>query len=401
MPRYTYRAINKSGATYQGTYVAATKDEVLKMLRNNQSYPVKITEEDLSQNLTLFKAKKLSSKELSVFCRQLYAMLNAGVPIIQSLEILRYQTVKKTLKSTLDEIYEEVQKGMIFSEALRRHRDVFPDIMIHMVEAGELSGNLDIAVMRLSTHFEREGKLKSKVVNAMIYPMVLAVASVLVVTFLLVFIMPTFTGMFDSSGVELPGLTRFVMAISDALRDYWYAFIGAIALISFVVSNSLKTPEGKFFVDRMILRLPVFGKTMALVLSSRFTRTLSTLLSSGIPLIQALENIERVIGNKVISDELVNVRQEVQRGASLAVPISKIKIFPPMVSSMIHIGEESGTLDEILGRTADFYDEESDTALTRMAALMEPLMILIMGVLIGIIVIAMLLPIFDMTKTVG
>lgn len=401
MPRYTYRAINKSGATYQGTYVAATKDEVIKMLRNNQSYPVKITEEDVSQQINLFQNKKLKSKELSVFCRQLYAMLNAGVPIIQSLEILRYQTTKKNLKVTLDEIYEEVQKGMIFSESLRRHRDVFPDIMIHMVEAGELSGSLDLAVNRLSSHFEREGKLKAKVVNAMIYPIVLVVMSVVVVTFLLVFTMPTFTGMFESSGVELPGLTRFVMAISNALRDYWYVFLGGIGIMSFMITNGIKTPEGKFFIDRMILSLPIFGKTMSLVLSSRFTRTLSTLLSSGIPLIQALENIERVIGNKVISDELATVRQEVQRGASLAVPISKIKVFPPMVSSMIHIGEESGTLDEILGRTADFYDEESDTALTRMAALMEPLMIVIMGVLIGVIVVAMLLPIFDLSKTVG
>lgn len=401
MPRYTYRAINKGGVSYQGTYVAANKEEVLKMLRNNQSYPVKVEEEHMGTKIPLIGPKKPSSRELSIFCRQLYAMLNAGVPIIQSLEILRYQIHHKLLKATLDEIYEEVQKGMVFSEALRRHRDVFPEIMINMIEAGELSGSMDTAVLRLSTHFDREAKLKAKIINALIYPIVLAIAAVAVVTLMLAFVMPTFVGMFEGAGVELPGLTRMVMNFSDAIRKYWYLFAGGIILISVLINQYTHTPEGAYAIDRTILKIPVVKNVMTLVISSRFTRTLSTLLSSGIPLIQALENIERIIGNRVIANELTQVRLDVQRGASLAVPISRIKTFPPMVSSMIHIGEESGTLDDILGRTADFYDEEADTALTRLAALFEPLMILVMGIFIGFIVVAMVLPIFDMTKTVS
>lgn len=400
MPRYTYRAIDKVGSSYQGTYVATSKDEVIKMLRNNQSFPVKIEEESISRSLSPFKPKSLSSKELSVFCRQLHAMLYAGVPIVQSLEILRFQTTKKILRTSLDEIYEEVQKGMAFSEALRRHRDVFPEIMINMIEAGELSGSLDKASLRLASHFDRDAKLKSKIVNAMIYPMVLAIAAVLVVTLLLTFVMPTFTSMFIESGVELPLLTRIIISISDALRQYWYLLLVVIGGGNLLIFQYISTPGGRMTIDQMALKLPIVGNVMSLVISSRFTRTLSTLLSSGIPLIQALESVERIIGNKVVSTELAKVRQDVQSGASLAVPISKMRIFPSMVSSAIHIGEESGSLDEILGRTADFYDEESDVALTRLAALFEPFMILIMAVVIGFVVVAMIMPMFTMVETV-
>lgn len=400
MPTYKYKAISVNGQSLQGTFTANSRQDVIQMLRSNNSYPVMIHEEVDSQMREVKLLGGVKTKDIAVFCRQTYAMLNAGVPIINSLDILRGQTEHKKLRNVLGEVYEEVQKGLTFSESLKKHMDVFPELLIHMVEAGEASGSLDVIMERMAVHYEKETKINNKIKGAMVYPIILSIVATAVVVFLLTFVMPTFIGMFEGSGVPLPLPTRILMKFSELLKNYWYLFlIGTIALIYGIKRYTL-TPSGRLRFDKLKLSFPVIGGLTQKIITARFTRTLSTLMSSGIPLLQAMENVANVVGNKVAADGIMKVREEVRKGVPLAPPIRRLGIFPPMVDNMIHIGEESGTLDEILDKTANFYDDEVETALQKMVTLFEPIMILIMGLIIGFIVIAMVLPMFDMLKTV-
>ena len=401
MPLYQYSAVDDIGESIRGRYTAKDKVELLQMIREKKCYPVvvkEVVEEKDIKSLDLFN--KVKTKDIAVFCRQFYAMLNAGVTIIQCLDILRQQTENRRLKEVTGEIYETIQKGTTFSEALKGHRNIFPEILISMVEAGELSGTLDSVMDRMAVHFEKENRIYMKVKGAMVYPTVLSIVAVGVVAFLLTVVMPTFIGMFESSGVALPAPTRLLMAMSKGLQMYWYIILLVLSGGIYLLRRYTKTKQGKYAVDRLVLGIPVVNTTIKKVATSRFTRTLSTLLTSGIPLIQAMEIVEKVIGNKVIGEGISNVRNELRRGSELAPPIKRMGIFPPMVDSMIKIGEESGTLDEILEKTADFYDDEVEAALQKMTTLMEPVLIVFMGVVVGFIVISMALPMFDMVNTV-
>ncbi|AOT68183.1 type II secretion system F family protein [Geosporobacter ferrireducens] len=400
MPTYKYKAISVNGQSLQGTFVANSRNDVIQMLRGNNSYPVMIQEDVDSQMREVNLFGGVRTKDLAVFCRQSYSMLNAGVPIINCLDILRMQTEHKKLKNTIGEVYENVQKGLTFSESLKKHLDVFPELLIYMIEAGEASGSLDTILERMAVHYEKETKINSKIKGAMVYPIILSIVSVTVVIFLLTFVMPTFIGMFQGSGVPLPLPTRILMKFSELLKNYWYLFLsGTIALI-YGTKRYILTSAGRLQFDRLKLRLPVIGSLNQKIITARFARTLSTLMASGIPLLQAMENVANVVGNKVAADGIMKVREEVRRGAPLAPPVKRLGIFPPMVDNMIHIGEESGTLDDILEKTANFYDEEVEASLQKMITLFEPVMILVMGLVIGFIVIAMVLPMFDMLKTV-
>lgn len=399
MAKYRYKAATAGGGTLKGSYIAASKDDVVKMLRANNAFPIMIEEDSVLGDTNAVRLWGITPKDYAIICRQLFAMLGAGVPIIQSLNILRAQVTKKALRAGLDQIYEDVQKGQLLSEAMKKQRKVFPELMINMIEAGELSGAMDGVLERLSYHFEREAKISNKIKSAMVYPVILTVVAVAVVTFLLTFVMPTFVGMFEGSGVPLPLPTRILMALSSAMQHYWYLFLLGIVILIVGLVQYIATPAGRRRFDELKLAIPVVKGLNQKIASTRFSRTLSTMLASGIPLIQALENIERIIGNTVIAEGIHTVREEVQRGSDLAGPISKIKHFPPMVPSMIHVGEESGTLDDILKKTAEFFDEEVETEFDRLLALFEPAMIVVMGVIIGFIVISMALPMFDMVKT--
>ncbi len=400
MPIYKYKAIGVNGQSLQGTFTANSRNEVIQMLRGNNSYPVMIQEEVNSQMREVKLFGDVKVKDIAVFCRQTYAMLNAGVPIINCLEILRMQTEQKKMKQVFGEVYENVQKGSTFSESLKKHMDVFPELLIHMIEAGEASGSIDTILERMAIHYEKETKINNKIKGAMVYPIILSVVAVAVVVFLLTFVMPTFIGMFQGSGVPLPLPTRILMKFSELLQNYWYLFLLGIFALIYGIKRYILTPSGRLKFDKLKLKLPVVGSLNQKIITARFTRTLSTLMTSGIPLLQAMENVANVVGNKVAADGIMKVREEVRRGVALAPPIKRLGIFPPMVDNMIHIGEESGTLDDILDKTANFYDDEVETALQKMITLFEPIMILVMGGLIGFIVIAMVLPMFDMLKTV-
>ena len=400
MPIYEYKAISRTGQSVQGNYTAQDKSQVLEMLRNNHYYPVYVKELVKGKEITFDLFQKVKIKDIVIFCRLFYTMLHAGVPIIQTIDILSKQLENAKLRKIMVEIYDELQKGSTFSESMKKHRDVFPELLLSMIEAGEVSGTLDIIMDRMAVHFEKESKIQSKVKGAMMYPAILSIVAVLVVIFLLTFVMPTFVSMFQGSGVELPAPTRVLLAISGFIQTYWYLLLFVTFALFFLFRVLLKTDAARLVWDQMKLRIPIIKGTLIKIATSRFTRTLSTLLRSGITLLEALEIAANVAGNKVVSNGILRAKEEVRKGLDLSVPLRELRIFPPMVDSMIRVGEESGTLDDVLERIADFYDNEVEAAIQSMTSLLEPIMIVIMALIIGSIVIAMVLPMFDMINTV-
>ena len=398
--KFKYKAIAQNGQTVEGTFDATSEGEVVSMIKSNNYIPVNI-ERDIGADaqIELF-SKKVKKKDLAVFCRQFFTMINAGLGIVKCLDILVMQTENKTLKNTLASVSEDVQKGFTLSEAMNKHQNIFPSILISMVEAGEVSGSLDTILERMAEHFEKENKIENKVKASMIYPAALAVVSVVVVIFMLVFVMPTFLGMFEGSDVPLPAPTRILIAISDSIRVFWYIYVIVIGIIVAALGVFKKSEEGTRFFDFMKLKLPVIKTTSSKIITSRFTRTLSTLMSSGIPLLKALEVVSNVVNNVIIKERLEEGIENIRKGITLSKAVRDVGIFPPMVDSMIKIGEESGSLDDILYKTADFYDEEVDASLQRLTSLLEPVMLVGMALIIGFIVIAMYLPMFDMMQTI-
>ena len=398
--KYRYKAINKSGRMIEGVFDATSEGEVVAMIKGNNYLAVDVKRDiETEAQIELF-SPRVKKKDLAIFCRQFFTMIEAGLGIVKCLDILELQTENKTLKVAIGEATEDVQKGLTLSEAMSKHPRIFPSILLSMIEAGEVSGNLDEILERMAIHFEKENKIENKIKGSLIYPIALMVVSVVVVIIMLVFVMPTFIGMFTGSGVELPFLTRVLLNISDSIKGYWYIYAGVIGLLVFGIRTYIITEDGRRNFDSLKLKLPVVKNTTAKVITSRFTRTMSTLMDSGIPLIKSMEVVSRVVNNKVIEERLTASIEEIRKGVPLSRSVRDIGVFPPMVDSMIKIGEESGSLDDILNKTADFYDEEVEAALTKLTTLLEPLLIVFMAVIIGFIVIAMYLPMFDMFQTI-
>ncbi|MCT4509429.1 MAG: type II secretion system F family protein [Tepidibacter sp.] len=401
MPNYKYSALDKYGKKIEGKYTSTSKEDVLSMLRQNNYYPMKVEEDKGIKEIRIADfLKKIKTKDIAIFCRQFYTLLNAGITIISCLDILKLQTENKKFAKVIGEVHDDVQKGLTFSESLKKQKNIFPDLLINMVEAGEVSGNLDVIMERMAFHYEKENKINNKVKGAMAYPIILSIVAVAVVTFLLTFVMPTFVGMFESSGVELPLPTRILLSISEGIKKYWYIHLLILFLGIYGIIKYIKSERGKMLIGIINFRIPIIKGVTQKIITSRFTRTLSTLLSSGVPLIHALEIVAKIVGNIIVEKGILEAKEEVRKGIDLASPLERIGVFPPMVTSMIKIGEESGSLDEILEKTADFYDEELETALSQITTLIEPIMIIVMGGVVGFIVIAMMLPMFDMFNTI-
>lgn len=397
---YKYKAVSEKGEIIEGFFEGNDESDVLAMLKGNNYLAVSIEKDVAAEAQIELFSSKIKKKDLAVFCRQFYTMLDAGIGIVKCIEILEKQSENKTLVKALGALSENVQKGFTLSEGMKAHSKVFPSLLINMVEAGEVSGNLDTIMERMAVHFEKENKLEQKIKSALIYPIALAVVSIAVVVFLLVAVMPTFIGMFESSGQALPGPTQALLTISNWLTEFWYLFIAIVVgmVIGFITFK--QTPTGRNFLDTLKIKIPVIKDTNVKIITARFTRTLSTLMTSGIPLLQAIDVVGRVVGNKVVHDRLEVASENVRKGVSLSRAVYEVGIFPPMVDSMIKIGEESGSLDDILYKTADFYDDEVEVALQRMTSLMEPVMLVVMAIVIGFIVIAMAMPMFDMVNTI-
>ncbi|MGH4118657.1 type II secretion system F family protein [Clostridium sp.] len=401
MLTFKYKVMNHQGEKIEGTFKANSQNEVLAMIEDNNYYPIEVKEVLEREEQDLFESfAKVKTKDIYIFCRQFHTMINAGANISNALDVLRKQTTNKKLKKCLNEAHDDVQKGISLSEAFGKHNDVFPDLLVNMINTGEVSGNLDIIMSRMASHFEKENKINNQIKSAMVYPIVLASLSIVIVAFILTFIMPTFVGMFESSGVALPAPTRIVMGLSKFITTKWYILIAVIGGGIYGMKTYAKTPAGRLSIDGLKLKLPIIKDITEKVIVSRFTRTLATVLASGVSLVQALEVVQKVVGNKVAEKSLELIKEKVLKGVSLGEALGEEKIFPMMLHSMIKIGEESGSLDDILDKTANFYDEELESSLKRMTTMIEPLMIIIMGFLIGGIVIAMMLPIFDMGNTV-
>lgn len=400
---FKYKAITPAGKPIEGSYSGNSKEDVISMLRVQGNIPVKIEEQKpQSKNISEFRffQAKVKTKELSLFCKQFSTMLTAGMSLTNCLEVLIDQTENKTLKTAIADMHTVVQKGSALSEAMHKHEGIFPSILIRMVEAGELTGTLDEVLERMAEHFEKENKINSKIKGALIYPAILSLVATGVVIFLLVFIMPTFISMFTASGVPLPLPTRILLSFSHLLTNFWYLFVTAAVALVLASNRFLKTEKGKESFDQFVLKIPVVKVSIVKIITSRFTRTLSTLLASGIPIIPALDAAANVTNNKVVSQGIAKVMEDIGRGVSLASLLKGLELFPPMMISMVSIGEESGSIDSMLAKTADYYDQELEAAIQQMVAMLEPLMIVVMALIIGFIVLAMMLPMFDMMQII-
>ncbi|MFT8351864.1 type II secretion system F family protein [Clostridium saccharoperbutylacetonicum] len=395
MGKFKYRVMNSEGEKIEGQYEANSKDEVIAFVSSNGYYPLMVEEVVQSANIELKLSKKVKLKDLSVFCRQFYTMLNAGVPILTCLDILANQIENQKLREATKAVNEEVEKGGVLSEAMRKHKEVFPEILVSLVASGEASGSLEAIMLRMSTHYEKENKINNKVTSALIYPIVLGFVSIAAVAFILVYVMPTFIDIFKQSGTALPWSTQLIMWISEGIQNYWFIIIAVIFIISFFLNIFRKTDEGILFFSKLKLRLPILKKLNQMLIVSRFTRTLSSLIASGLPLIEALNIVSTVTGNKVAEKALLKIRDNVMRGESLYSSMVESNMFPPMLYSMIKIGEETGSLDDILNKTADFYDDELEAIIQASVAMLEPLLIVIMGILIGFMITSIMIPMFD------
>lgn len=396
MAKFKYRAMSGNGKKIEGNHVANSRDEVIQMITSNGYYPLMIEEVVESTNIELGFGEKVTTKDIAIFCRQLYTMIDAGVSINRSLNIMANQLTNKKLRKVTSQIEEDVKKGEMLSAAIKKHNDVFPQLLISMVESGEISGNLDTMMLRMSTHFEKENKLNNKIKSAMTYPIVLGIVAICAVMFIMTFVMPTFIEMFESEGVVLPLSTQILINLSSILQEN-ILFIIIIFICLFVVFKFYsRTEHGIYTISKLKLHLPIIGELNKKIIVSRFTRTLSTLIASGVSLVHSLPVVAGVLGNKIAEDAINKVREEVTKGEGLSEPIKEAGIFPEMLSSMINIGEETGQLDEILNKTADFYDDEVEQAIQTTTALIEPLLIVVMGIVIGFIVISIMLPMFDM-----
>lgn len=397
---YKYKAVSEDGQVLEGYFEAQSESDILAMLKNNNYFPMSIEEDKATNSKKDLFAKKVTKKDMAIFCRQFYTMLNAGISIVKCLDILEKQTENRTLKKAIFNVYEDVQKGMTLSEGMKKQNKIFPPLLNNMVEAGEVSGNLDVIMERMAVHFEKENSLENKVKNAFVYPIILSIVAIAVVIFLLTVVMPTFIGMFESNGTLLPWPTRTLLSISNWLTGYWYIFIGITLIIILSIISLEKTEEGRRFFDNLKIKIPGIKKMNIKIITSRFIRTLSILLSSGIPILQALDAVSKVVGNKIVCDMLEIANEDIRKGVPMSKAIKYMEMFPPMVDSMIKVGEESGALDDILYKTADFYDEEVEVSMEKMVTMLEPILIVLMAIIIGFIVIAMAMPMFDMVNTI-
>lgn len=402
MGKFRYRALSAEQMRIEGKYDAESEDEVMNFIESNGMYPLLIEEIIQSKEikLNLGVNKKVKTKDIAVMSRQFHTMIQSGVPIIECLNILSVETENEKLRRCFAEIAVEVKKGRGLSECMKKHDAIFPSLLINLIEAGEVSGSLEMVMDRMASYYEKEAKVANKVRNAMIYPCVLILVCIVAVAFILMYAMPTFVDVFKDTGISLPWNTRLLLWMSDFLKNNWLLLLILMILCGFGLKSFLKTEKGQFFASRVQLKIPFIKKMNQLSIVSHFTRTLSMLMVSGIPLVDSIAIVSNVVKNKVAGQELMKVNEKVSRGEELNTSISATGIFPNMLCSMVKIGEETGSLDQILRKTADFYDEELDTKVQATVALMEPALIVVMGLIIGFIVISIMLPMFDMYEQI-
>ncbi len=407
MATFAYVGKTRQGSVKKGEVVAKSRDEAVDRLRK-QSVVVTSLEEkagkggDSIWNMEI--GGGVQDKDIVVFTRQFGTMINAGLPLIQCLDILASQSENKTLRTTLADVKTQVEGGSTFADALKKHPKVFDELYINMIHAGEVGGLLDTILNRLSKHIEKAMKLKAAIKSAMVYPGVILSVAVVVIAVLLIWVIPTFAQMFtEMSGgkVGLPGPTQIVIDVSKFFQSYILHIVAGIALFVFAYRAYYKSPKGRLMMDGLFLKVPVVGELIRKASVAKFTRTLGTLITSGVPLLDGLLITAKTSGNKVLEGAILDARVSISGGKTIAEPLSKSQVFPKMVTHMIAVGETTGALDSMLGKIADFYEDEVDTAVATLTAMLEPAMMVFLGIVIGFIVIAMYLPIFTMAGSVG
>lgn len=402
MPVFLWEGTTKKGEAKKGEMEAADELAVRALLRRQgfKSMEVRQKPKDLEEYLPFLQGG-VKEKEVVVFCRIFATMISAGLPLIQCLGLLADQEQNKAFSKIIRTVKEDIEGGTSLTDALKKHPKVFDDLFTNLIAAGEAGGILDLVLGRLSTYLEKAMKLKAQVKSAMTYPIAVLVISIAVVTLLLLKVIPVFQKMFEGMGGELPGPTAMVVAMSEFVQSYWWIIFGILAAVIVGVIQFYKTGKGRWMMDSAMLKAPIFGPVLKKVAVARFSRTLSTMMSSGVPILEGLNIVSKTAGNVVIEAALIKTRQSISEGQSIAEPLSQTDIFPPMVVQMIAVGEATGALDAMLNKIADFYDEEVDAAVAGLTALIEPIMMVFLGGVVGGMIIAMYLPIFKMASVVG
>ncbi|EHK2442127.1 type II secretion system F family protein [Clostridium perfringens] len=401
MANFKYKAINSEGQRIEGSQSADSESQVREMLLSNQYYPLSIEKENSKNKSSFSFNRKVKLKDIAVFCRQFYVMLDSGLSIGKTLNILIEQGEKPKLREALIGVNSDIKRGETLANSMRKRKDVFPNLLTSMIDAGERSGNLDIILKRMAEYYEKETKIRGKIKSAMIYPIVLGVVAIIAITFILTFVMPTFVQMFEENNVDLPTSTKMVLGTSKMLGKYGIIIFLILVTAIILLGKYLKSEEGQYKLSIINLKIPVIKKLTQKIIVSRFTRTMGIVSSSGMSLVTSLEIVASVVGNKIAEKELLKVKEKVLKGEGLGDSIMKIKIFPPMLASMVKVGEEAGSLDSILDKTADFYDDELEREIQTATALIEPAMIVIMGIIIGFLLISILTPMFTMYNSIG
>lgn len=400
MPIYQYEAKTKAGTIVKGTMDVANGPAVISALMKNQYFPVKIKEYKKSDNLNLSNIKKVSIKDIAIFCKQFSVVITAGISIMRGLEIVKEQTENQKMKSTLEEVFNDVQKGKNLSGAMAKHT-IFPTMLISMIEVGEASGTLDHILERMADYYDKEFKLNQKIKQALTYPMVVSIFAIIVVIFLVVKIIPIFVGILTSNGSNtLPLPTRILLGINYDLIHRWWLILLTITIIVFCFMSAKKNSSFNNKLDSFKLSMPIFGKIYRKIVTSRFARTFGILMGSGVPLFESLLICSRVVGNSVVSEALDSTREEIKRGSGIGDTLGKKKIFPVMLTQMIKIGEESGSLDNVLSKTAEFYDSEVETATNQLTTLIEPIIIVILGAVVCFIIVSIMLPMLQVYNSI-
>lgn len=400
MPVYQYEAKTINGIIVKGMMDVTNESAVITALMKDNYFPVKIKEYKKSDNLSLSSIKKVTIKDIAIFCKQFSVVITAGINVMRGLEIVKEQTENPKLKATLEEVFNDVQKGKNLSGAMGKHT-LFPSMLISMVEVGEAAGTLDKILERMADYYDKEYKLNQKIKQALTYPVVVSVCAVAVVIFLVTKVIPIFVGILTSNGENtLPLPTRIVLGISYGITHMWWLILLIIALIVFGFKSAKKNSSFNNKLDGFKLNMPIFGKINRKIITSRFARTFGILMGSGVPLFESLLICSRVIGNTVVSEALDSTREEIKKGSGIGATLGKKKVFPVMLTQMIKIGEESGSLDNVLAKTAEFYDSEVETATNQLATLIEPIIIVVLGFIVAFIIISIMLPMFQMYNSI-
>ena len=401
MPSFVWKGRTRSGQNQEGQLLADTRDAAVAVLRRQQIQVTSIREKGREIKLIPRIPRGVGAKRVAIFTRQFSVMLDAGLPLVQCLEILGDQEENRTFQAAIQQVRSDVESGASLADSMRKHPKVFDSLYTNMVAAGESGGILDIILQRLSVYIEKAVKLNSQVKSALIYPVSIIVIAALVVFIILWKVIPVFAQLFAGLGGEMPLLTRIVISASNFVADYFWLIALVVIFGCVAVKKWHDTPHGRRFLDSAVLRIPVIGMLLRKIAVARFCRTLGTLTASGVPILDGLEITAKTAGNAVIEDAVMAVRKNVEEGKTVSEPLAQTKVFPAMVVQMINVGEQTGALDQMLSKIADFYEEEVDTAVAGLMKLIEPVMITVLGAVIGTIVAAMYLPLYSILSKIG